>query len=58
MAEQTPELLELITLQRQTLAKLNGIVEAIAAPREIVVERDEQGRITGARVATSEENAR
>jgi hypothetical protein len=55
MDDTQPEMQELLTLQRQTLAKLNGLVEAIASPKQITIERDAGGAITGARVEASDE---
>lgn len=39
---------QLVTMQRQTLAKLQSMVDIASRPRSIRVERGEDGAITGA----------
>lgn len=43
-----PELAQLLVLQRQTLATVDRITQAVTAPRRVIVARDERGAITGA----------
>lgn len=46
--ELPPELSDLVVLQRQTLATIDRITQAVTAPRRVVVERDARGAIIGA----------